>query len=146
MGKLASSFRRIARIVSDGADDMREYEQIAGFSQIARRALANNSFDGVLTTIGVIMGNYVAGVRDVSIVIRTGVATSMAIGISGMWGAYLAESAERSCNRAAAGRALVGEVTVDRVCQIALTLTRQNCRTVQAIRRCMPSCTLPRCK
>ena len=75
---------------------MREYEQIAGFSQIARRALANNSFDGVLTNIGVLMGNYVAGVRDASIVIRTGVATSMAIGISGMWGAYLAESAERA--------------------------------------------------
>lgn len=93
---MVSPLRRIAQTVSDGADDMREYERIAGFSQIARRALANNSFDGVLTTIGVLMGNYVAGVRDASIVIRTGVATSMAIGISGLWGAYLAESAERA--------------------------------------------------
>ncbi|HET91137.1 MAG TPA: hypothetical protein ENN99_10425 [Chloroflexi bacterium] len=76
-------------------DDMREYERIAGFSQIARRALANNGFDGVLTMIGVLMGNYLGNVRDPGIVIRIGIATSISIGISGLWGAYLAESAER---------------------------------------------------
>jgi len=41
------------------------------------------------------MGSYVAGVRDGSVVIRTGVATSMAMGVSGLWGSWLAESAER---------------------------------------------------
>jgi predicted membrane protein (TIGR00267 family) len=76
-------------------DDFREYERIAGFWEIARRALANNAFDGILTTIGVLMGSYVAGVRSSGIVVRTGIATSIAMGISGMWGAYLAESAER---------------------------------------------------
>ena len=76
-------------------DDCREYERIAGFWEIARRALANNAFDGILTTIGVLMGSYVAGVRSSGIVVRTGVATSIAMGISGAWGAYLAESAER---------------------------------------------------
>ena len=76
-------------------DNIREYGRIAGFWQIARRAFANNSFDGVLTTIGLLMGSYVAGVRDGSVVIRTGVATSMAMGISGLWGSWLAESAER---------------------------------------------------
>ena len=76
-------------------DDFREYERIAGFWEIARRALANNAFDGILTTIGVLMGSYVAGVRSSGIVVRTGVATSIAMGISGAWGAYLAESAER---------------------------------------------------
>jgi predicted membrane protein (TIGR00267 family) len=54
-----------------------------------------NAFDGVLTTIGVLAGNYLAGVRDLSIPIRTGIATSIAMGISGLWGAYLTESAER---------------------------------------------------
>lgn len=76
-------------------EDFREYERIAGFWEIARRALANNAFDGILTTIGVLMGSFVAGVRSSGIVIRTGIATSIAMGISGMWGAYLAESAER---------------------------------------------------
>ncbi len=82
---------RLAR----GFDDVREYERIAGFSKIARRALANNAFDGVLTMIGVLMGNYLGDVRDAGTVIRIGVATSISIGVSGLWGAYLAESAER---------------------------------------------------
>ena len=80
---------------SQRVNNVREYERIAGFSKIARRALANNAFDGVLTTIGVLMGQYLAGIRDASVVIRIGVPTSVSIGISGLWGAYLAESAER---------------------------------------------------
>lgn len=82
---------RLAR----GIDSLREYGRIAGFWKIARRALANNSFDGVLTMIGVLMGSYVGDVQNPLTVIRIGVATSISIGISGLWGAYLAESAER---------------------------------------------------
>jgi predicted membrane protein (TIGR00267 family) len=81
--------------LTDSIDRIREYESIAGFSQIARRALANNAFDGVLTMIGVLMGNYLGDVRNPAIVIRIGIATSISIGVSGLWGAYLAESAER---------------------------------------------------
>jgi predicted membrane protein (TIGR00267 family) len=78
-----------------GIDDLREYGRISGFWKIARRALANNSFDGVLTMIGVLMGAYVSNIRNATTVIRVGIATSVSIGISGLWGAYLAESAER---------------------------------------------------
>ena len=92
MGGLDKPLRRLTQAI----DDIREYGRIAGFWQIARRALANNSFDGVLTTIGLLMGSYVAGVRDAPVVIRTGIATSMAMGVSGLWGSWLAESAERS--------------------------------------------------
>lgn len=91
MEDLDKPFERLAH----GLDDIREYEQIAGFSQIARRALANNAFDGVLTMIGVLMGNYLGQVRNPSTVIQIGIATSVSIGVSGLWGAYLAESAER---------------------------------------------------
>lgn len=86
--------KRFERL-TQGLDDIREYERIAGFSQIARRALANNAFDGVLTMIGVLMGNYLGHVRSPSTVVRIGIATSISIGVSGLWGAYLAESAER---------------------------------------------------
>lgn len=51
----------------------------------------------MLTTIGVLMGNYLAGVRDLTIPIRAAIATSIAMGISGLWGAYLSETAE--CQR-----------------------------------------------
>jgi predicted membrane protein (TIGR00267 family) len=81
--------------LTQSIDQIREYESIAGFSQIARRALANNAFDGVLTMIGVLMGNYLGDVRHAATVVRIGIATSISIGVSGLWGAYLAESAER---------------------------------------------------
>ena len=76
-------------------EEIQIYNQIAGIAEIARRYFAMNAFDGVLTTIGVLAGNYLAGVRDLSIPIRIGIATSIAMGISGLWGAYLTESAER---------------------------------------------------
>ncbi|RLC81629.1 MAG: hypothetical protein DRJ03_09055 [Chloroflexi bacterium] len=81
--------------LAQSINNIREYERIAGFSKIARRALANNSFDGVLTMIGVLMGNYLGDVDSANTVIRIGIATSVSIGVSGLWGAYLAESAER---------------------------------------------------
>jgi len=91
MEPLDSARQRLDR----NLDVMREYERITGFWQIARRALANNSFDGVLTMVGVLTGNYLGGIRDAATVIRIGVAASVSIGVSGLWGAYLAESAER---------------------------------------------------
>jgi predicted membrane protein (TIGR00267 family) len=74
---------------------LREYSEISEAGQIARRAFANNSFDGVLTMIGVVMGSFVVGVQDATVVLVTGLSTALAIGISGGWGAYLTESAER---------------------------------------------------
>ena len=81
--------------ISEFIEEIKTYNQIVGIAEIARRYFAMNAFDGVLTTIGVLAGNYLAGVRDLSIPIRTGIATSIAMGISGLWGAYLTETAER---------------------------------------------------
>ncbi len=109
--------------LAQGIDDVREYERIAGFSKIARRALANNAFDGVLTMIGVLMGNYLGEVRDAGTVIRIGVATSISIGISGLWGAYLAESAERERELAELERISLtdlGETKIGRASRMAV--------------------------
>lgn len=76
-------------------ETLREYSEISEAGQIARRAFANNSFDGVLTMIGVVMGSFVVGVQDPKVVLVTGLSTALAIGISGAWGAWLTESAER---------------------------------------------------
>ena len=83
------------RSLLEAASYLREYDKLANISEIARRYFAMNAFDGVLTIIGVLMGNYVAGVNDARIVLSTGLATCVAMGISGLWGAYLTESAER---------------------------------------------------
>jgi predicted membrane protein (TIGR00267 family) len=73
----------------------REYSEIADVAEIARRYFAMNAFDGVLTIIGVLMGNFVAKVQDPRVIVVTGLSTSLAMGISGLWGSYLTESAER---------------------------------------------------
>jgi predicted membrane protein (TIGR00267 family) len=73
----------------------REYDDIAEIGDIARRYFVMNAFDGVLTIIGVLTGSYVAHVESASVVITTGLATSIAMGISGLWGAYFTEAAER---------------------------------------------------
>ena len=72
-----------------------EYDKLANIGEIARRYFAMNAFDGVLTIIGVLMGNLTAGVDTPRIVLSTGLATSIAMGVSGLWGAYLTEAAER---------------------------------------------------
>jgi predicted membrane protein (TIGR00267 family) len=83
------------RSLLEAVSYFREYDKLANISEIARRYFAMNAFDGVLTIIGVLMGNFVAGVSDARIVLSTGLATCVAMGISGLWGAYLTESAER---------------------------------------------------
>jgi predicted membrane protein (TIGR00267 family) len=72
-----------------------QYNGIANIGEIARRYFAMNAFDGVLTIIGMLMGNLSAHIDDAHIVITTGLATCVAMGISGLWGSYLTESAER---------------------------------------------------
>ena len=74
---------------------IREYDSLANIGDIGRRYFAMNAFDGVLTIIGVLMGNLMAGVDQPRIVVSTGMATCIAMGVSGLWGAYLTEAAER---------------------------------------------------
>jgi len=76
-------------------DRLQQYEELAGIGEIARRYFAMNSFDGILTILGVLVGNFLAEVRAPATVIITGIATSVSMAISGLWGAYLTEAAER---------------------------------------------------
>ncbi len=74
---------------------LRDYDETADIAEIARRYFAMNSFDGILTILGVLVGNYLADVRMPAIIVTTGMATSVSMAVSGLWGAYLTESAER---------------------------------------------------
>jgi predicted membrane protein (TIGR00267 family) len=79
----------------DALQRVREYDNLVRIGEIARRYFAMNAFDGTLTIIGVLMGNLTAGVEDPQIVVSTGLSTCIAMGVSGLWGAYLTEAAER---------------------------------------------------
>ncbi|MFX1589159.1 MAG: VIT1/CCC1 transporter family protein [Promethearchaeota archaeon] len=68
---------------------------------ISRRKFFNNCFDGALTCAGIVSGLFTIFLSPngsnitPSNVIITGFATALAIGISGLWGAFLSEEAER---------------------------------------------------
>ena len=66
---------------------------------IARRFFVMNSFDGSLTMLGIIVGSWVSGVRNPSKIVGTGLGACLAMGISGMVGAYASERAERILDR-----------------------------------------------
>jgi predicted membrane protein (TIGR00267 family) len=73
----------------------RTYLRVSQAYKIARRLFVMNAFDGILTIMGVVIGAHFSGLTDPDIVITAGVGGSIAMGISGMSGAYLAERAER---------------------------------------------------
>ena len=73
----------------------RTYLRVSQAYKIARRLFVMNAFDGILTIMGVVIGAHFSGLSDPDIVITAGIGGSIAMGISGMSGAYLAERAER---------------------------------------------------
>ena len=75
---------------------LKEYNRIANISEIARRYFVMNSFEGILTILGILIGTYFAKVQDPRFVISTGIAASIAMAVSGIWGTSLTEEAERT--------------------------------------------------
>jgi predicted membrane protein (TIGR00267 family) len=78
----------------------KKYSTMSDLGIIARRKFFNNCFDGALTCAGIVSGMFIlflntSGEIHQQNIILPGLATALAIGISGLWGAYLSEEAER---------------------------------------------------
>ena len=71
------------------------YNKIAGITKITRRYFAINGFDGVITSIGILLGNYIIRVPEHRNVVIAGMAVIISLGVSGVWSAYNSEAAER---------------------------------------------------
>ena len=54
-----------------------------------------NSFDGIVTILGVITGSFVSDVIDPGVILGIGLSTAIAMAISGITGTFMAEKAER---------------------------------------------------
>ena len=91
-------------------EEVHQYDDIANIAEIARRSFGNNAFDGILTMIGVLIGSMASGVKDPRVVIITGLTTSIAIMISGAWGAYLTETSERKKSLNELGRSTLTDL------------------------------------
>ncbi len=76
-------------------DTLRHYHEIAEVGEIARRYFAMNAFDGVLTTIGVLVGGYLGGIDSARAIFIVVLTTAVGMGVSGFYGSYLVERAER---------------------------------------------------
>ena len=74
----------------------KKYSKISGVGAITRRYFVMNAFDGALTMLGVVIGAYVAGALHSITIISAGIAGSIAMGVSGVSGAYMTEKAERT--------------------------------------------------
>lgn len=74
---------------------IRMYLRISKVSDIAERFFVLNGFDGLYTMMGIIVGSYVAGHHDPSIVLASGFAGIVALGISGSASTYVSENAMR---------------------------------------------------
>ena len=78
----------------------RKYSEMSDLGIIARRKFFNNCFDGALTCAGIVSGIFVLFLAGISqntpgSIVVLGFSTALAIGISGLWGAFLSEEAER---------------------------------------------------
>jgi len=74
---------------------IKQFNSLAEIDEIARRYFALNSFDGILMILGIIIANFFASTDNPNIIITTAIGATVAVTVSGMWGAYLTESAER---------------------------------------------------
>jgi len=62
---------------------------------IARRYFIKNGFDGSMTILGIVIGSWIAGVTKPEIIVTAGLGACLAMGVSGLFGAYMTERAER---------------------------------------------------
>ena len=85
MSKLFGSFFRKVRV----------YLKVTKATGIARRYFVMNGFDGAMTTFGIVLGSWIAGVSKSGIIILASLGACLAMGLSGFFGAYMAEKAER---------------------------------------------------
>ena len=89
----------------------KRYHKISNVGVITRRYFVMNAFDGALTMLGVVIGAFVAGVLENSIiVISAGIAGSIAMGASGISGAYMTEKAERTKKLKSLEKAMLTEM------------------------------------
>ncbi len=79
-----------------GLATLRHYHEIAEVGEIARRYFPMNAFDGVLTALGIVTGAYFGGVREPSSLVVVIASASLSLGVSGFYGSYLSEQAERT--------------------------------------------------
>lgn len=74
---------------------LRLYVKVTDMEGIARRYFFKNGFDGSMTMLGIVVGSWIAGVQNPGFIVAAGLSACLAMGVSGLFGAYMTEKAER---------------------------------------------------
>jgi predicted membrane protein (TIGR00267 family) len=72
-----------------------EFLKISRAKKIAERYFTMNVFDSIMIMLGILIANFFAEIYDVKITITACFGAAIAMTISGIWGAYITERAER---------------------------------------------------
>ena len=76
-------------------EKIRRYIKVSGVTPIGRRYFIKNALDGATTILGIVIGANVADVANEFWVIWPGLGATFAMCLSGLFGAYMTEEAER---------------------------------------------------
>jgi len=85
----------LSKVFRKLSEKVRVYLHVTKADAIARRYFVMNGFDGAMTIFGIVLGSWIAGVSKAEIIMLAGLGASLAMGLSGFFGAYMAEKAER---------------------------------------------------
>jgi len=94
--RISESLEDLRETIEDAWDVFRSYAEMTRLGEVARRFAVTNSFDGLLTILGVVAGSYVYGVRDPRPVLSAGIGAIVGITLSAAVGTYITEMAERA--------------------------------------------------
>jgi predicted membrane protein (TIGR00267 family) len=97
-------------VIKNKIDNWKKYYKISDVGTISRRYFVMNAFDGALTMLGVIIGAYIAGILESITIITAAISGSIAMGVSGISGAYMTEKAERTKELKELQRAMVSNL------------------------------------
>jgi predicted membrane protein (TIGR00267 family) len=82
-------------IISESLEKIDDFLELTRSKGILRRYLAMNAFDGAMTSLGVVIGSYIATVENPKSVLDIIILGAVAMAVSGFTGTYMVESAER---------------------------------------------------
>jgi len=97
-------------VIQTKIKEWKRYYKISEAGDITRRYFVMNAFDGALTMLGVVIGAYISGILRPLPIITAAISGSIAMGISGISGAYMTEKAERTKKLKELERAMVTDL------------------------------------
>lgn len=90
---------------------------------IAKRYFVMNAFDGSLTALGIIIGSLLAGIVEPRVILLSGMGASIAMGVSGTFGAYMTESAVKKEEYSELKAAMLVDIGGDNVVNQAMSIS-----------------------